>query len=433
MPSLKPMTVIYPVMPAKDEAERAALRPIGRNRDLYHAAIHGATEIVKAADDLGIWGCATIEHHFWSEGYEVAPAPGAIQAYWAAMTKNIHIGVIGYVLATHNPVRVAEETAVINHLARGRSFVGLARGYQSRWTNVLGQHFGTRATKSPSAAVYNPSTTLAGFSQETQVANDLDDDRRNREIFEDHVSIMLKAWTQESFDHNSPRWQIPYPYDTGVVDWPLARAGVTQKFGAPGEIDAQGATRRVSVAPAPFTRPHPQVFLSGSGSPETIAFAGRNGFVPCYFTNIQSAGPLADVYRKAAAEGGRSFAPGENQCMVRWIEIGKTKEDALRRIKEYDLDIWKNFYAAMGRRKVENDEYLGSLINSGLFVFGTVDEVRAELLRQWRVFPAEYITLINHYAQTPAEIVIETLDVFQREVRPALDEVIHAASRAAAE
>ena len=68
MPSLKPMTVIYPVMPAKDEAERAALRPIGRNRDLYHAAIHGATEIVKAADDLGIWGCATIEHHFWSEG-----------------------------------------------------------------------------------------------------------------------------------------------------------------------------------------------------------------------------------------------------------------------------------------------------------------------------------------------------------------------------
>jgi len=66
----------------------------------------------------------------------------------------------------------------------------------------------------------------------------------------------------------------------------------------------------------------------------------------------------------------------------------------------------------MGRRKVENDDYLGSLVNSGLFLFGTVDEVRAELVKQWRVFPAEYITLINHYA---------------------LDEVIFAANRQAAE
>src|SRR4051794_36107719 len=95
MPELKPMTIIYPVMPAKDEAERAALRPIGRNRDIYQAAIHGATEIVQAADAMGLWGVGTIEHHFWSEGYEVAPAPGAIQAYWAALTKQIHVWCAG--------------------------------------------------------------------------------------------------------------------------------------------------------------------------------------------------------------------------------------------------------------------------------------------------------------------------------------------------
>jgi hypothetical protein len=92
MPDLKPMTIIYPVLPAKDEAERAALRPIGRNRDIYNAAIHGATQIVQAADDMDLWGVGTIEHHFWSEGYEVAPAPGAIQAYWATLTKRINVG-----------------------------------------------------------------------------------------------------------------------------------------------------------------------------------------------------------------------------------------------------------------------------------------------------------------------------------------------------
>ena len=429
---LKPMTIIYPVMPAKDEAERAALRPIGRNRELYHAAIHGASDIVQAADELGLWGVGTIEHHFWSEGYEVAPAPSVVQAYWAAITKRINVGVLGYVMATHNPIRVAEETAVLSHLANGRTFVGLARGYQSRWTNVMGQHFGTRATKSPTAAIYNPQTQAAGFSTATTVQKDLDDDAKNRRIFEDHVEIMLKAWTQESFDHRSDNWQIPYPYDTGVDDWPLARAGVTQKFGAPGEVDAQGHTRRVAMAPAPYTQPHPPVFVSGSGSPDTIAFCGKHGFVPTYFTGIKAAGPLAEHYRAAAAQHGRSFLPGQNQCMVRWIQIGRSREDALDRIRKYDLDIWKNFYAAMGRRAVENDDYFGSLVNSGLFVFGTVEEVRRELIAQWEVFPAEYITLINHYAQTPKEVVIETLDRFQREVKPALDEVIHKARRAAA-
>jgi hypothetical protein len=89
---LKLYTVVYPVMPARDEAERAALRPIGRNSDLYHAAIHGWTDVVKAADEMGVWGVAGIEHHFWSEGYEVGPSPGTLDAYWAAITKNIHVG-----------------------------------------------------------------------------------------------------------------------------------------------------------------------------------------------------------------------------------------------------------------------------------------------------------------------------------------------------
>ena len=81
--SLKPMSIIYPVLPTKDEAERAALRPVGRNRELYQRVIRGASDIVKAADDIGFWGVGTIEHHFWSEGYEVGPSPGIINAYMA--------------------------------------------------------------------------------------------------------------------------------------------------------------------------------------------------------------------------------------------------------------------------------------------------------------------------------------------------------------
>jgi alkanesulfonate monooxygenase SsuD/methylene tetrahydromethanopterin reductase-like flavin-dependent oxidoreductase (luciferase family) len=430
---LKPIMIMYPVIPARDEEERAALRPIGRNRERYQAAISGMTEIIQAADEMGFWGAATPEHHFWSEGYEVAPSPGATNAYWLAKTKNIHIGPLGYVMSTHNPIRVAEEVAVIDHLSRGRTFVGFARGYQSRWTNTYGQHFGTRATKSPNAAVYNAQTVLAGFSQETQLQKDRDDDAHNRAIFEDNVELVVKAWTQENFTHNGPAWQVPYPFEAGIEDWPLARAGVTQKLGAPGEVDEQGVWRRASVAPAPYTRPHPKVFVAGSGSPETIEFCGRHGFVPTYFASIAAAGPLSERYRTVAAQHGRSFAPGQNQCLVRWIQIGKTEEDALEKIRAYDLDIWKNFYAAMGRRKVEGNDIFGSLVNSGLFVFGTVDSVRAQLIEQWKVLPGEHIALVNHYAQMPKDAVIETIDIFRHQIKPALDEVIDNAFRVAAE
>ena len=66
-------------------------------------------------------------------------------------------------------------------------------------------------------------------------------------------------------------------------------------------MDAEGHTRRVAMCPAPWTQPHPPVFVSGSGSPDTIAFCGKHGFVPTYFTNIQSAGPLSETF----PQGGR--------------------------------------------------------------------------------------------------------------------------------
>ena len=87
----------------------------------------------------------------------------------------------------------------------------------------------------------------------------------------------------------------------------------------------------------------------------------------------------------------------------------------------------------MGRRKVEGDDIFGSLVNSGLFVFGTVDSVRHQLIEQWKTLPGEHIALVNHYAQMPKDAVIETIDIFQHEIKPALDEVIDGAFRLAAE
>lgn len=413
----------YPVIPAASEEERAALRPIGRNRERYQETLAGWHDVIRAADELGFWGVATIEHHFWSEGYEVGPNPGILNAYWAAITKNVRVGALGYVMSTQNPIRVAEETAILDHLTRGRFFVGFARGYQSRWTNIVGQHLGTRATRSPSAARVNPVTEGVGFAG-ADTPEAAADDAINRRIFEEEIDIVLKAWTEESIEYDGQFWKIPYPYDKGVDDWQLAHAGVTHRFGAPGEADEQGNIRRVSVVPAPYTKPYPPVFVAGSGSPETIEFCARKGFIPVYFTSIRTAESMGQLYVKAAAEAGRPCALGQNQAIVRWPEIADSKEDAKRALLEYDSDIFKNFYAAMGRRRVTHpDDVIQSVIDTGLFAFGTVDDVREELVRQWKLLPAEYIVLILHYAQMPKERAIYNMEMFMRHVKPALDEI----------
>jgi len=52
---VKAILQIYPVLPAASEEERAALRPIGRNRELYQQVLTGWHDIVQAADALGFW------------------------------------------------------------------------------------------------------------------------------------------------------------------------------------------------------------------------------------------------------------------------------------------------------------------------------------------------------------------------------------------
>src|SRR4029078_2891865 len=86
---VKPILQLYPVLPADSEEERAGLRPLGRNVERYQEGVHGMVDLVKAADELGFWGVSTIEHHFHSEGYEVGPSPGTLNAYWAAVQRNL--------------------------------------------------------------------------------------------------------------------------------------------------------------------------------------------------------------------------------------------------------------------------------------------------------------------------------------------------------
>jgi alkanesulfonate monooxygenase SsuD/methylene tetrahydromethanopterin reductase-like flavin-dependent oxidoreductase (luciferase family) len=402
---VKVILQLYPVIRAESEDERRKLRPLGRNKARVHEALVGMPDLVRAADELGLWGVSCIEHHFHSEGYEVGPNIGLHNGYWAAITKNIRIGSLGYSISAGDPIRVAEETAILDHLTEGRCFVGFARGYQSRWTNVLGQKIGAVATRSDKSA----------------------EDLKNREIFEEQVDIVLKAWKNDAFDHKGKVWEYPYPHDKGLEGWFMG--DVTREMGAPGEMDENGVIRKISVVPGPYTDPHPPVFIASNASLETVEYAGRKGFIPTYFSSIGKSAHFGPTYTKIANENGHKLVNGQNQAIVRWPHIGATTAEARQHALDWSGDIFRNFYGPLfpdwAERKSTafGDPLLKAMDETGLFQMGTASEIRDEYVSQWKQLPAEYIVLIYHYAQAPKEAVIDQLKLFMREVKPALDEL----------
>jgi len=400
----KPKVIVqmYPVLPAEDEDDRAAKRPIGRNGDIYNQVLHGSIDIVKAADQLGAWAVSTIEHHLHSEGYELAPNPGVINAMWSQHVKNARVGTIGYVAATRDPIRMAEEMAVLDHMTNGKYFAGFARGYQARWAHILGQYVDAQATSSDGGAV----------------------DERNRELFEERVLQVVDCWREETVAFDGKYYKAPYPYDSGVENFPAA--GVAQRMGALGEIDADGSTvRRVSVVPKPYQDPHPPVFVAVSSSPDSIRFCARNGFSPVYFTPTDHLVELANVYVEEGRKHGRDLQFGANQTIVRWPHFSRDKAHFRQQLSDYDAEFYKNIYGSFFPFLVDgvetHDDLIDSMVGTGIFIGGSVEDTIAEWKQTLERIPAEYICLIWHYAMCPKETVIEELEIFMEKVLPELE------------
>ena len=390
---------LYPMLPSAGEDGRKRARPLGRDADLYQRVLFDWLDIIKAADQMGVWGASTIEHHLHSEGYEVGPNPGVLNAWWAGQVKNMHVGALGYVMATQDPIRVAEETAILDHIARGKYFVGFARGYQSRWTNILGQFSNTVATVSDGSA----------------------DDLKNRDIFEERVMMVTRCWEEDAVSLDGNYYQAPFPLATGVKGYPAAR--IAREAGAPGEIDEHGNVRRISVVPPTYKKRRPPIFVATSKSEDSVLFCARHKFNPTYFTKFDAIRKMAQLYVDEAAKHGDRVALGERQNIVRWPHIAGSIAECDQMIRDYDIDIYKNFYGPFFPQFPTDPEtdFVQNIKESGIFTVGTPDQVRDEWKRLYDQVPCEYITLIYHFAQQPKDSVLKELELFMTKVLPHLD------------
>ena len=94
------------------------------------------------ADEHGCQGIAVSEHHASDDGY--LPSPLTMAAAVAAVTSSTPILVAAALLPLYDPVRMAEEMIVLDHLSRGRVIHILGIGYRPVEYELHGEDFHRR-------------------------------------------------------------------------------------------------------------------------------------------------------------------------------------------------------------------------------------------------------------------------------------------------
>jgi alkanesulfonate monooxygenase SsuD/methylene tetrahydromethanopterin reductase-like flavin-dependent oxidoreductase (luciferase family) len=95
-----------------------------------------ALRLVQLAEDLGFDSVWFSEHHLAEDGY--LPSPVVLMSAAAALTRRITLGTAVLLAPLQDPLRFAEDWAVLDQLSHGRIIVGLGAG----WRRVEFEHFG---------------------------------------------------------------------------------------------------------------------------------------------------------------------------------------------------------------------------------------------------------------------------------------------------
>jgi alkanesulfonate monooxygenase SsuD/methylene tetrahydromethanopterin reductase-like flavin-dependent oxidoreductase (luciferase family) len=89
-------------------------------------AYQGMVERVRFVEELGFDWISVSEHHYSPR--ILTPSPVVSAAFLAAQTSKIKISLLGPIVPTANPIRIAEEFAMLDTMAPGRFVFGMLRG-----------------------------------------------------------------------------------------------------------------------------------------------------------------------------------------------------------------------------------------------------------------------------------------------------------------
>jgi len=359
----------------------------GMRGDLYDRMLHEVSAQARLADDLAYDSISFTEHHFHIEGFELSNNPILLDLYVAMQTKRLRVGQLGIVLPAQNPIRVAEDIAMLDHMTGGRVNAGFARGYQRRWVDIMAQQ-------------------THGISGAQPHQHD-EIDAANREAFEECFAIIKRAWTEEMLSHQGRYWRIP-PGDT---PWSLE---ATRLWGR-GVTD--DIVKAVGVVPKPVQKPYPPIFQPFASSEKSIRWCAQEG-VTAILPPLHPVSERA-LYDLYAEVSGRPL--GEGIGVLRDIIIADSDEEALAQWADGAVFCGRMWFEPFGFSRGMQDPRTGErpdVRGNGLALVGTVDSVTRQLEGLMARLPVKWLFAWMYNGLVPHDRLMKSIELFATKVLP---------------
>jgi len=351
-----------------------------------------AEALAVAMDGLGFDALWMAEHHFQHEGYECIPNLPLLFVHLANRTERLRFGCGFNVAPMWHPLRLAEDFASADILTEGRVIFGVGRGYHSREVESLG------------GVLLN------------------EDD--NRDLFEEQIEIILKAFAEERFSHKGKNYDLPprVPYRGYEVE-------------------------DLTLVPRPINLPVECWQPIVSAKPRGLDFMAKHGIkgIVGGGSALMAERPII-AFKEAYERAGHSVMLGQNLCLGLNFHIAETREKAIEEATPYFQEHLKMFaplgmvpmsdaqmtrLGGRGGWDAEGVPKLERAVETGSWYCGPPEGFVAYLKELQARYPGLEDVNVQASMGTPQTVMIEQLEIFAREVMPHFGIEHTAASRSA--
>jgi alkanesulfonate monooxygenase SsuD/methylene tetrahydromethanopterin reductase-like flavin-dependent oxidoreductase (luciferase family) len=342
-----------------------------------------ARAIARLMDGAGYDTFWTAEHHFQPEGYECIPNILMLAVDLAHETKRLKLGCGFNITPMWHPLRLAEDFATADILTGGRVIFGVGRGYHTREVETFG---------SP-----------------------LRDQPANRDLFEEQVEIIFKAFNSPSFSHQGKYYTIPprVPYRGYEL-------------------------QEITLVPQPIHRPIECWQPIQGATQRGLDFMAKYGIKGIIGGGVAEGGAMHTVvesFRDALRRVGREPQLGEDLSFGFHFFLAKTQEDGIKEAAKYYEENLKMFGPLRLVRALSDEQieamadprrapYAGlptfeDAVKKGAVLCGPPAVVIEQLMRLEERYPGLDRVSVSHPVGTPQAVILEQLEWFAADVMPA--------------
>jgi alkanesulfonate monooxygenase SsuD/methylene tetrahydromethanopterin reductase-like flavin-dependent oxidoreductase (luciferase family) len=301
----------------------------------------------------------------------------------AHVTKQLKIGCGFNITPMWHPLRLAEDYATADILTGGRVIFGVGRGYHTREVETFGAP--------------------------------LLDQPANRELFEEQVDIIFKAFNEESFSHKGKHYTLPP------------------------EVPYRGYDlKELTLVPRPRRLPVECWQPIQGGSERALDFMAKHGIQGLVGGGSAEGGAMHSVvlkWQEAHKRLGIDLELGERMCFGFHFYIADSREQGIREAAKYYEENMKMFGELRLVRALSEEQIeimrdpkraptaklprIEDAINAGGVLCGSPEQIIEHLKALEKRYPGLDRVSVSLSVGVPKSVCLEQLERFGTEIMPA--------------